>query len=298
METLGDSSVAVGEIGKPRLHAALTKARSEFAQFANSDLKPVNIDVLGAVATARGALPKIRALRGNFERECKIFDFTLLDRLETYCLATMQAEANFGCSMKDEALPKLVAEALKLREGFLVDARALAKRGVIDGRTLRTLKGVNGFSNVSTDVFTLATIFRNAWDAVSSKSCVKLEEIERAEVLADKINEGIGWRQHRQPERAAAALERQQAFTLMVTAYDKLRRAVTYVRWEHGDADKIAPSLYGGRRRAKKQVENAAEAERVDAPEASAVVASPAAVNSEQMHQDGAVGLPGANPFE
>jgi hypothetical protein len=297
METVGDSSVGNSEIAKPRLRAALTKVRPEFAQLADSDLKPVNIDVLGAVTIARGALPKIRALRGDFERECKTFDYTLIDRLETYCLATMQTEGNFGSSVKDEALPKLVAEALKLREGFLVDARALAKRGGIDGRTLRKLKGVNGFFNVSTDVLMLATIFRNAWDAVSTKSGVTLEELDRAEVLADDINEGLGRRQHRQPGKAAAALERQQAFTLMVTAYDKLRRAVTYVRWEQGDADKIAPSLYGGRRRPKK-VENAEEAERVDAPEASAVVASPAVVNSEEAHQAVAVGLPGANPFE
>ena len=43
---------------------------------------------------------------------------------------------------------------------------------------------------------------------------------------------------------------------------------------------------------------NAEEVERVDAPEAFAVVASPAVMNAAEPHQEVAVGLPGANPFE
>jgi hypothetical protein len=40
---------------------------------------------------------------------------------------------------------------------------------------------------------------------------------------------------------------RQQAFTLLVKAYDETRRAVSFLRWREGDADTIAPSLYAGR---------------------------------------------------
>ena len=40
---------------------------------------------------------------------------------------------------------------------------------------------------------------------------------------------------------------RDQAFTLMMRAYDEVRRAVTFLRWQQGDADTIAPSLYAGR---------------------------------------------------
>ena len=50
---------------------------------------------------------------------------------------------------------------------------------------------------------------------------------------------------------AAAALDRQRAFTLFARRYDELRRVVTYLRWHQGDADRIAPSLY--RRRHKRR---------------------------------------------
>ncbi len=46
-----------------------------------------------------------------------------------------------------------------------------------------------------------------------------------------------------------AAEIRQQAFTLFIRTYDQLRRAVHYLRWEHGDAEEIAPSLYAASRR-------------------------------------------------
>ena len=34
------------------------------------------------------------------------------------------------------------------------------------------------------------------------------------------------------------------SFTLFANSYDQLRRAVTYLRWEQGDADAILPSLW------------------------------------------------------
>ncbi|MBI5479925.1 MAG: hypothetical protein HY906_13755 [Deltaproteobacteria bacterium] len=37
---------------------------------------------------------------------------------------------------------------------------------------------------------------------------------------------------------------RDRAFTLLVNAYDTFQRAVTYLRWNEGDAGTIAPSLF------------------------------------------------------
>ena len=46
---------------------------------------------------------------------------------------------------------------------------------------------------------------------------------------------------------ADAADDRQRAFTLLVKAYDQVRRAATFVRWENDDVEKYAPSLWAGR---------------------------------------------------
>jgi hypothetical protein len=51
--------------------------------------------------------------------------------------------------------------------------------------------------------------------------------------------------------RAAATRDRQLAATLFARTWSEIRRAVTWLRWNDGDADTLAPSLYsvdGGRR--------------------------------------------------
>ncbi len=49
---------------------------------------------------------------------------------------------------------------------------------------------------------------------------------------------------------------RARAFTLFSRAYDQVRRAVNVLRWDEGDADSIAPSLYAGRGGRGKSAEN------------------------------------------
>jgi hypothetical protein len=45
-----------------------------------------------------------------------------------------------------------------------------------------------------------------------------------------------------------------RCYTLFQESYDCCRRAASYLRWEHGDADSYVPTLYprGGRRRPKR----------------------------------------------
>jgi len=42
----------------------------------------------------------------------------------------------------------------------------------------------------------------------------------------------------------AAADARNRVFTLLTRRYDQVRRAVVFLRWDEGDADRIVPSLY------------------------------------------------------
>ncbi len=49
-------------------------------------------------------------------------------------------------------------------------------------------------------------------------------------------------------------LLRAKVFTMLVKAYDQVRRALAYLRHEEGDADEIAPSLFITKRgRAKEE---------------------------------------------
>jgi len=51
------------------------------------------------------------------------------------------------------------------------------------------------------------------------------------------------------PKSSDASDTRQRAFSLLVTAYDEVRRAVTFVRWAENDVDAFAPSLYAKSRK-------------------------------------------------
>jgi hypothetical protein len=64
--------------------------------------------------------------------------------------------------------------------------------------------------------------------------------------FADRLISAVGDRAQT-PTQIDAADRRQRAFSLFVKAYDQARRAIQYVRWQQGDADSIAPSLYSGR---------------------------------------------------
>ena len=59
-----------------------------------------------------------------------------------------------------------------------------------------------------------------------------------------------------------------KAFTLFARAYDQCRRLVSYLRWDTGDAESIAPSIYVRKRR-----RNGEEA--ADSPESEQPVVTP-----------------------
>ncbi|HEY5957261.1 MAG TPA: hypothetical protein VIV60_11935 [Polyangiaceae bacterium] len=236
-------------VNHPRLREALEKARPEMTVIERDELLPVNLDPLAAASTARGALPQIVQYRVQLAA-LPGFDIKWLDNLETYAMAATQTQTVFqGASLPPEQFNELVSEATGLRETLLSDATALANRGFVSNAKLGLLKGSHGFRNIASDVLTLANMIRGNWKNVAGKTGVTEAELDRAEIIGDQLINDIGVREQAPTTMAAESLERQQAYTLLVRAYDQLRRGLTYLRWDEGDADDIAPSLYGGRRR-------------------------------------------------
>ena len=60
------------------------------------------------------------------------------------------------------------------------------------------------------------------------------------------------------PDPSNVAERRSRAYTLFVRAYDQCRRAAAYLRWNEGDADEFAPSLFTSRGPRKAGGENGA----------------------------------------
>ncbi|MET0591574.1 MAG: hypothetical protein ABW133_02670 [Polyangiaceae bacterium] len=218
---------------------------AEMGRVPAEDLAAVSIDVPTAVTTVLGAIPEIRALRGRIAAELPQFDIARLDKLESYALATAHAHALFiGSSEPRESIERLVQGGISIREVIVADATALAQRRLLDGGRLRELRGVNGYRNLAFDLFMLAAIMREAWPRIATQTTLQPGELEQAELIADKLLTAVGQREQGPEVTAAYAERRQRAFTLLVSAYEEARRALTFLRWEDDDVDEIAPPLY------------------------------------------------------
>jgi hypothetical protein len=102
--------------------------------------------------------------------------------------------------------------------------------------------------DTASDLVALSALFSGSWSEIAGKTAATEEEVRRAGELGPEILAALGVREHgAAPGPSDAADKRARAFTLFVNAYDQNRRAVAYLRWNEGDVESIAPSLYKGR---------------------------------------------------
>lgn len=269
---------------------AFESVRAEIDAVDASELTQINIDILIAVTTVLGILPKLRQLRPLLAK-LPGFDIERFDRLERIARALGHAHAMHLGTGPSPEIAETAAEAVELRETLLADATAAARRGFIDPDALKNLKGPIGYRNLAFDLAALANLLLEAWPLVEGKSAVQMSELHRARTLADRLLTAVGLRQFDAPGQTDTALTRNRAFALFIKNYDQVRRAVSYLRWNEGDADEFAPSLYE-RRHVKSKANEAVPA--APPPAAPAAPAAPVA-RSASVNMPG---LPGDDPFE
>lgn len=241
---------------------------------------------LGAMRTRLATLPE--------------FDIANVDKLATYANGLGYAQTLYETTAApQEDLEKYLEEASRRRELLLADAQSLAKHGLIAGSQLDELKGLTGYANVGGDLGILVRVFRGAWDRIASKTPVTIEDLDKAEGLSEYLLRSTVQRA-KQPELVAAAAEdRQRAFTLVLRAYDEVRRGITYLRWHEEDVERIAPSLWAGRgTRTDRQkpgdpASPSATPATNPAPAPAPVQAAPAAASAPKP----GVGMPGSSPY-
>ena len=221
----------------------------------------------------------------------------LLARFETLqdaALALGHAHARYRIEVESkDNVSELVSEAVQLRDTLHADAAALIKRGVIDARATVKLRGGNAYKNIAFDVLGLVEVFLDYLPRLVGKTAVTLSELEHARFVANRIVALAGQREQAFEVAGPAGRLRQQAFVLFIQAYDDARRAVEFIRWHEGDAERIAPSLYAGRGRRPTAVateEAPAPVPVVNAPPESSSVHPAADLNARS-------GMPGGSPF-
>jgi hypothetical protein len=276
--------------------AGFRRVEAEIRALPERELEPVNIDLQAAVTTVLGALPELRTLRSEFAK-LPGFDLGNFDKLRDYTLAVGHTHAMYRAAAGPvDVVTQLAEEVTALRDMLQTDAAALAKRRILDEVQVQKLRGGSGYKNVAFEVVGLVGLFRDNWSKIEARSALKLEELEHAGARAQELVTAVGLREQTPAIVGAAAMLRQQAFTLFLRAYDEARRALSYLRWHDRDGDSIAPSLFAGRRRRADSVE-ATEPEistpAQTPPASTTAVGIPAATAPVTV----ATGLPGSAPF-
>lgn len=261
------------------------------SQALDSDaLIAVNIDVPTAITTSLGRLPQIMTFREQVSKVLIDFDLTNFDKLETYTQATGHARALYSAaSASPEALTALNEKGIVLRDTLYSDAVALANRGLISGDKISTFKANVGYKNLAFDLLGLAALLRGSLDAIASKTAIQASELDAAELIGEQIVNAVAVREQAPVVAATQAQQRQRNFTLFANAYDQVRRAISYLRWNQDDVDQIAPSLYAGRGTGRKKPDA-----KPAPPLAPTPVLAPAPAASAAKPVSG---LPNGNPF-
>jgi hypothetical protein len=230
------------------LREALERIRPEMAALEPEELVVVDGDPIADVAMVRGALQQVKPFITEI-RALPGFRGEDLDQLDLYASALVQAHTSYlGITAPPEHLVALVEEITFLRELLLSDARKLIQLGVFSELSLEKLRGSTGFRNAASDVTLLVTLLKRSWRDVEGKICITKAELERAEVLAEQLAGPLGLHEQAPATVSAVTRERQQVYTLFVRAYDQLRRAIEYLRWDCGDAAILVPPLAASRR--------------------------------------------------
>ncbi|APR83253.1 Hypothetical protein A7982_08602 [Minicystis rosea] len=237
---------------------ALNAVADEMAALDRSKLATINIDIPQAVAVALGVAPHLQALRAAIVAALPRHPIGFLDDLETYALAAYHAHiAWLPPEVVDDRVATLLAEAAPLRAMLLADAEALARRDWLDADAVAAIRAGQGHVDTANDLVALSALFLSRWPEIEHRTAATVDEVTRAGDLGPLVLAALGARVHGTPlSPTAAADQRRRAFTLFVRAYNETRRAVTYLRWNEGDADELAPSLYVGRRTARPTPKN------------------------------------------
>lgn len=214
-----------------------------------SALTPINVDIPRAVSTILGALPGCEPFMGAL-RELPKLDIANVERLRDLTFAAWHAYLAASPQTSESQKATLLAEASPLRESLLVGAEALAHAGLLDKKTVAGIRAGSGNLDKANDLVALATVLANDWERIENKTAITWNQVEAAAALGPKLLVALSDRPAAL-KGDAASLASARAFTLMVKAYDELRRGITFLRWHEDDADALAPSIYGGKRRKK-----------------------------------------------
>lgn len=234
----------------------LERAKPKIISITPDRFVEIGLEIPTAVGHALSYADDILAHRDQLA-QLPFYDITAVDNVGPYARALYAAHINLlTATGTTEPLDEMRAELEVVRQDLIADLTSLSRHRVVDGTALTKLHGGNGYKNPALDVSMLTTVLINAWDQIKTSTPRTRESLDEAAQLAERMIAVVGDKETSPAIVSEAATLRKQAYTLFINTYGEARRGILFLRAPHGDADKIAPSLYsnrggGGRRSAE-----------------------------------------------
>lgn len=244
---------------------AFASVREEIEAVSASDFVPNNLDTARAARRGLAVAERIEPLLPALA-ELSDFDFRTVSNLRCYALAVLYTHdlATEGGEAAAAELAVLLEEAMPLRELMLSGAELLALAGYVSKDRVAAIRSGQGHADTAGDLQALGRLYLELWTLVKDKVPVTRAMAERAITLSAELNAVIGVREIEEEDPLVETRDpsylRAQAFTLFARAYAECRRGVTYLRWHHGDAAALVPTLYAKRRRGGVEVDEGDDA--------------------------------------
>jgi hypothetical protein len=231
---------------------AYARVRPDLDALPAEDVGRITARVSVVISIALGALVHIEAL-WTLLATLPLLDITALRKLRDYVYALYYVDLLAMPSTEGAAdVPAMLAEAMPMRDRMLSVAEGMAKYGLVDAERVAAIRSGLGHLDAARDLGALAELFGGLAPEHQSRLPVPASEIDRAAELSLHLLAALG---RRRVGSDGAGLpsryedDRARAFRLVVRSYDHARRAMTYLRWQEGDADQLVPSLFSGKRR-------------------------------------------------
>jgi hypothetical protein len=251
---------------------AFEKMQPKLLKLEPDQLVRMTTELTKAAAMALAAEEKIRELVPVIAAECPKFDLGHLEHLRDIALCAMYVDGA-AYDVEVDEMSAWIEEATELRRSLMIQAKALADRGLLDADRVASVRMGRGHHDLANAMFALSSLYRDAWSAVGDKSLVEVKELDRATSLGAQILRGLAKSEAGMSEGGTTATDmRVRAYSLLANTYAQVRRVVAFVRFDEGDANAFAPSIYG--RRGPGRREAVVEAKDAGAPPG-AVAAAP-----------------------
>lgn len=213
--------------------------------------RPINRDVGTVVSRVLAYEPRIVSLRSQVVDVLPKHPLTPFDHLRDLALATWYcwSEARLG-GPREARLKPLLDAAMPMRRKLANAARSAVDFGLLPEAEVVEIERHQGnrTQDLAHDLLAYPTLFFKHWDRLEGRTPVTRSILEEAQsnglqlmAMVATDSDDPNARPHTDTTTPGDLLP--VAWTALLDAWDTCRRAITYLRWNHGDLDQWCPPL-------------------------------------------------------